>query len=256
MKKMLFIAFALCVFALNAVAQEIEMRMLDKHLYKTRVKLVDEFFDRFNLKELHPDQDPRDSSFKEKCLLSLFDYEYLWANKDSVGPILDGFIREIVDSGIKINYQDTNWFALAKCHGKMKGKNVVFNLVLTVEKRGEEMYKWVIKEAEGEIFALKPAFTNEKLMLMPDDHETNFMSLRRITTERDDIILNYKGKEFETDQTSVFYSLVHYGLLDIDYVSDLQFVFRQVPGYEFSIINLDRETTNAGWLINSLKKVD
>lgn len=117
------------------------------------------------------------------------------------------------------------------------------------------MYKWVIAKAEGDVFKLKPSLKSEKIMLMPDDHETNFMSLHRITTEKDDLISCYMQKDYPLDETSVFQSDVYNGLLDIDYVKDLQFIFYQVPNYVFRIKFIERETNNTGWLITDFDKV-
>ena len=110
------------------------------------------------------------------------------------------------------------------------------------------------KKAEGEIFKLKPSLNSDKIMLMPDDHETNFMSLHRVTTEKDDLITRYMQKSYLLDETSVFLSDVYNGLLDIEYVKDLQFIFYQVPGYVFRIKFIERETNNTGWLITSFYK--
>ena len=90
---------------------------------------------------------------------------------------------------------------------------------------------------------------------MPDDHETNFMSLHRVTTEKDDLITCYMQKSYPLDETSVFLADVYNGLLDIEYVKDLQFVFYQVPGYVFRIKFIERETNNTGWLITSFDKI-
>ena len=54
---------------------------------------------------------------------------------------------------------------------------------------------------------------------------------------------------------SVFYSYVYNGWLEIEYVEDLEFMFFQVPQYQFSIKHFDREELNAGWLISSFKKI-
>ena len=117
------------------------------------------------------------------------------------------------------------------------------------------MYKWVISKAQGDIFSLKPSKESEKIMMMPDDHETNFLSLHRITNEKDDLISNYTCKSHYVDETSVFLSYVYNGLLNIDYVSDLSFTFLQVPGYEFSIKEFEREGNNVGWLIYRFNKL-
>lgn len=163
-------------------------------------------------------------------------------------------VDTVLAKNIHINYSDTTWFAKAICHGKFRGKEIDFTLYLNVEHRKEDMYKWVIAKAEGEIFKLKPSLNSDKIMLMPDDHETNFMSLHRVTTEKDDLITRYMQKSYPLDETSVFLSDVYNGLLDIEYVKDLQFIFYQVPGYVFRIKFIERETNNTGWLITSFYK--
>ena len=208
------------VFVFSSVnAQNLIANDLNAGLYDSRIKLVDEFFDRFNGKEGHPN------------------------------------IDTVIEKNISINYSDTTWFAKAICCGKLKGKEVDFTLYLNVEHRKEDMYKWVIAKAEGEIFKLKPSLKSDKIMLMPDDHETNFMSLHRVTTEKDDLITRYMQKSYPLDETSVFLSDVYNGLLDIDNVKDLQFVFYQVPGYVFRIKFFERDTNNTGWLITGFDEV-
>lgn len=177
------------------------------------------------------------------------------SKEDAKFKELQNFINTVIEKNISINYSDTTWFAKAVCHGKLKGKEVDFTLFLNVEHRKEDMYKWVIAKAEGDVFKLKPSLKSEKIMLMPDDHETNFMSLHRITTEKDDLISCYMQKDYPLDETSVFLSDVYNGLLDIDYVKDLQFIFYQVPNYVFRIKFIERETNNTGWLITDFDKV-
>lgn len=92
-------------------------------------------------------------------------------------------------------------------------------------------------------------------MLMPDDHETNFMSLNRMTNETSTYIMDFVRKDAMVDELSVFMTLVKQGLLKIDYVSDLSFTFFQVPGYIFSIRNINRNSQNTGWLIDSIQSI-
>lgn len=228
--------------------------LLNDDLYKTRVKLVDEFFERFNGKELRPDIKTGIGDTELKNLLFLFNVGMFKSAQDSAFIEAKVFAQKVLRDSIHINYNDSTWVAKATCHGKMKGKAVDFVLYLNVENRRGKLYKWVIAKAEGDIFKLTPSVEKETIMLMPDDHETNFMSLKRITTEKDDYILNYKQKQFQVDETSVFYSLVNSGLLDIEFVKPLEFIFFQVPGYTFTITHFERESFNTGWLISSLKK--
>ena len=251
--KLLMLVIAVMAMTNYTNAQVIFEKLLNDELYHARVKLVDEFFDRFNLKEYHPNLDTTLESFKTDNIIVLFDYESFKQDKN-LFPMAVDFAKKVVNSKININYSDTSWTAIAKCRGKLRGKSVDFTLFLNVEKRSEDMFKWVITRAEGEIFDLKPEFTDPRLMILPNAHETNFMQLSRITQEKDNVILNYKDKNINTDPTSVFFSLVHYGLLDISGIIDLQFEFRQVPSYVFTIKNIDREHLNAGWLIYKLVK--
>ena len=229
--------------------------LLNDDLYKTRVKLVDEFFDRFNGKELRPDIKADSEDAKLRNLLVLFNGKMFKSMEDSAFVEAKTFAEKVIQDSILLHYQDSTWIAKASCHGKLKGKTVDFTLYLNVENRRGKMYKWVISKAEGSIFNLTPSLEKESIMLMPDDHETNFMSLHRITTEKDDYILNYKQKEFNIDPTSVFYTYVYAGLLDIEYVNSLDFIFLQVPEYRFTISHFERDSYNAGWLISSLEKV-
>ena len=90
---------------------------------------------------------------------------------------------------------------------------------------------------------------------MPDDHETNFMSLYRMTDETADFITDFVSKDYQMESTTIFLTWIKSGSLKIEYVKDLQFVFNQVPGYEFTIKYISRENLNAGWLINSFTKI-
>lgn len=249
------IGVVLMLLVTNFTNGQVIGELLNDDLYKTRVKLVDEFFDRFNGKELRPDIKTDSKDAKLKNLLVLFNGKMFKSMEDSAFVEAKTFAEKVLQDSILLHYQDSIWFAKASCHGKLKGKAVDFTLYLNVENRHGKMYKWVITRAEGSIFNLTPSLQKESIMLMPDDHETNFMSLRRITTEKDDYILNYKQKYFSVDPTSVFYSYVYSGILDIEYVKSLDFIFYQVPGYKFTISHFERENYNAGWLINSLEKV-
>ena len=54
-------------------------------------------------------------------------------------------------------------------------------------------------------------------MLSPDDHETNFISLSRMTQEQPYNIKIFMSKEHEYDETSVFMYLVRTKRLKINF---------------------------------------
>lgn len=239
---------------LNSMSAD-DFGQLSGALYKTKIKLVDEFFDRFNGVELRMDVDTLDCAYREKNMLLLFNGQLFKSFEDSLFYEARRMVQSALDNNIRIDYADTAWHAEALCRGKLNGKPVDFTVHLQVEHRRGNMYKWVISRVEGEVFGLNPTLRTERLMLMPDDHETNFMSLHRITTEKDDYITNYAQKAFVPDQTSVFYAFVYSGLLDIEGVDELKFVFCQIPDYEFTIKYFERDSFNSGWLIDSFRKI-
>ena len=227
----------------------------DDVLYDTRVKLVDEFFARFNGNESRIDVDINDKDSRLKNLLLLFDSQLFKSFDDPLFTEAKRFAATVMASGVKIDYADTAWVAKATCSVKLKGKPSTLSLYLNVQERGDDMYKWVIAKAEGKALDISSPVVSGNVMLMPDAHETDFMSLYRITTEKDNYIMSYAGKGFVPDPTTTFFSYVYSGLLDIEHVTDLEFTFLQVPGYVFTIKNLIRDTYNAGWLITSFSEV-
>ncbi len=249
-----FLTLILIIVGFSSLQAQTFLNMLNREAYMTRVKLVDEFIERFNGDEIRPDLTADIEELKKTNLLLLFDNKLLKSKTDTMFAKAGEMVDTILSSNTKLDYSDSNWVAKAMCHGKFKGKAVEFVMYLTVEQRAEDMFKWVIAKVDGDIFKLIPSVKSGKIMISPDAHETNFMQLRRITSEKDDYIINYGLKSFEVDQNSVFFSYVYNGWLDIDYVTDLEFIFFQVPGYRFSITHLDRESLNAGWLITSFDK--
>ena len=223
--------------------------------YDAKVKLVDEFFDRFNGKEITPYIDKNLADYKKYNLLSLFNGGMFKSRKDPLLTEADSLISKILTDSISLNYTDSVWFAKAKCSAVMNGKETELTVWLNVEKRTEDMSKWVIARAEGNVLKMLPPKTNHDMMLLPNDHETNFISLHRMTKDTSKQSMRFARKDFTIDETSVFFTLVSLGQLKIESVTDLQFVFYQVPGYRFNISYFEREKANCGWLISSFERI-
>ena len=258
MKVILFFIVSVFVLNINSEAQVVVNTDYDTELFKSRVKLVEGFMRRFNCSEILHTIDTTKSAYKAKNILSLFDAQMFGTHgeNDSLYKAAQSFAATVLETKTTINYSDSAWVAVATCYGKMKGKPVDFVLVLNVEKYADNSYKWVIAQAQGDIFKLKPSAESSDILITPLAHEVNFMELGRITTQKDDWILNYSQSQYKLDETAVFYSYVYDGLLDIEYVKDLQFMFFQLPGWVFTIRDFDRQTMNAGWLITSFSKMD
>lgn len=249
--KILLLGF-LSIIATDGLSQS--LNDLNPYLQKTRVGLVDEFFSRFNGSEVHPDFPKNKPNSRKMNLMMLIDLaqfkskespEYLEASK---------MIDVVISKNVHIDYSDSLWMALAHCVGKLDGKDIKFDMYLTVQHRKKSMYKWVISKVDGGIFNVTPKNLNDGIMLYPDDHETNFMSLRRMTTEQPSNIINFIGKGFEYDKMSVFNYLVYSNKLKISHVEKLEFIFTQIPGYIFNVAYFNRQNYNTGWLISKFHK--
>lgn len=229
--------------------------MLNSDCYQGRVKLVSEFMRRFNGEAKNPYLDQNSADIDRMNLCELFDMEYVLKNRQAVEPKVLQFVDSVINNNVKLHYSDADWFAKVICVGSLKGVEVTFSMYLIVEPRGKDMHKWVIGDVEGKIFDLSPSRESDKIMLFPNEHESNFMRLNSITSEKDDYITLYSTNSLLNDRLTVFNTLVYYGYLNIDYVSDIEYTFLQVPGYSFTIKEYEREATNSGWLVSDWSEI-
>ncbi|MCH5224981.1 MAG: hypothetical protein J1D77_03235 [Muribaculaceae bacterium] len=228
--------------------------LIDEEAYKAQVKFVSEFFNRFNGREFHPGIDSKDPEKYTQNLRYLFDIDFISSNRETNQKRALSFIDSVVENRVSIHFEDPSWFAKAKCHAILKGHEVDFDIILTVESRGLEMYKWVITDVEGSEFLLTPSTCSRDIFILPNEHESNFMKLHELTKGKDDYISLYSSVQHPVDPLSVFNTLVYYGLLEIEYVYDIEFHFLQVPGYIFIIKEKERDSFNSGWLITELSE--
>lgn len=251
----LLIIILVCAGATNASAQTGIFEFLNRDQYSAKVKMIDEFFARFNGEETRKDLGPEYSD-RESGVLLLFDIAKFKSKNDSGFIAAKDFAHFAVSSGAKLNFEDKNWFAKIKCHGKLAQKKVAFNMILCVEERDTAMYRWVISDVEGDIFNNSRDKVHKELFIMPNDNEQFFMSVRKTTTEAYKFIDDYVKKGYKVDALSTFLTLVRSNQLKIDAVTDVEFTFLQVPDYSFTVRYFERQNNNAGWLIDSICTCD
>ncbi len=229
---------------------------LDRDLYLSQIHLVDEFMDRFNGKSHMPNLPKELLNDRKNQILLLFDLGIFESREDSLFIEAEKFAQKVINDSIRLHYEDSTWYAKALCEGTLNKKPVEFTLYLRVDTTATGVYTWFVSGAEGNAFKIDSLKDHKPFTLMPDDHETNFMSLYRMTDETFDYITDFISDKIDINQTTVFITLVKLNLLKIEYVKDLEFVFNQVPGYRFTIKYASREKLNAGWLINSFTELE
>lgn len=241
----LFCAGTLCVSAQISIVDA-----LDRSQYLARVKMLEEFVARFNCEERRHDV-PEAYSDSVSNIMLLFDLSKYKSKNDSGFIAAKRFANHVVSSKVILRYEDSDWFAKIKCHGKLGQKKVEFEMFLRVEERDSAVYRWVISNVEGDIFFNSRDNPHEELFIMPNDNEQFFQSVKKLTTETYKYIDDYVKKGYKADGLSAFLALVRYNQLKIEFITDVQFMFLQVPGYTFTVKYFERDNRNVGWLIDS-----
>lgn len=249
-KVLLFSMLLIYVSSSYIFAQTPILDTLDREQYLARVKLLDEFFARFNGEEVRNDvaEEYRD---RESNILLLFDLSQFQSKQDSAFIEAKNFAHSAVKNKINLNFEDKNWFARIRCHGTLGKEKVSFFMFLCVEERDSAMYRWSINNVEGDIFLNSRDYPHDELFIMPNDNEQFFQSIRKTTSETYEYIDDYVKKDYKADALSTFLTLVRSNQLKIEAVTDVEFVFLQVPGYMFKVMHFERNSKNAGWLICS-----
>lgn len=254
MNQKIFTILLLCAGTLCASAQTTILKSLDRDQYLARVKMLDEFFARFNGEEKRNDM-PEEYSDRASNIMFLFDLSKYKSKNDNDFIAIKNFSNHVIASKSSLKYEDANWFATIKCHGKLGQRKVIFNMFLCVEKRDSTMYRWAISNVEGDIFQTSRNKTHKELFIMPNDNEQFFQSIIKTTTETYKYIDDYVKNGYKADALSTFLALVRYNQLKIEAITDVQFTFLQVPNYAFTVKYFERDNKNVGWLIDSYKQM-
>jgi len=91
--------------------------------------------------------------------------------------------------------------------------------------------------------------------LHPMSHELDFMNLIHVFQDKNEVEL-YTSKEYHPDFLTLFIYEVKNGNLSFKTVQQVKFHFFQVPGWYFELTDFNRRSSNSGWLIANLLKIN
>ena len=220
--------------------------------FASQVKSVDEFIQRFNGQELHPDVTDTAQQWMYN-LVALFDYQM--PHKDMPDSLFKQavlkFANCVKDNGVKLQLTDADMYAEVQADAQVLGREVELSLVLQSQTFGNGLTRWAIVGVKG----LKKAGvvdTTNYYGISPVEHEIRFMGLGDIFEKGNNArSMGYRGKEVQIDELSVLLALGMVGEVRILEVNKLTMHCLEVPGYVFTINEQNRGGSNSGWLISN-----
>jgi hypothetical protein len=234
------------------------------------VKVLDEFIERFNdsrqsyLRQVYKSKKQTFNLSRRQLIQSLFNNPTAWAAK----PEVKSFITQVTDTAQPqfLDVTDSNWYAQASCVFMNRGKQTIVPLVLQLVVAEDSSATWMIAgvgsvpfletSAEVDTSRMKSEPVSNTKYIPPTGHSTNFLSLHKVFTPEMNPVNYFVEDVLRTERCSNFVNLVKAGKLKFDHTKSIKFYFFQVPNYVFTVERFDRDGTNSGWLINSLKPAD
>lgn len=212
------------------------IRLINQEQYLAQIKLVDEFMERFN----NP---------TSPYLLLIDGERYL--NDSLFHHQFHQMIDTLKTTPISLSYAESGWYTTIHCTANSFHGYDTLQLILSVEPRGIDTYKWVIADVQGDMFNLWN-YTNNDIFIMPNQHEMDFMDLTGIINDAGSNIFSLTKTNAIPNRLSIFETLVYTQQLRLETITDLSFTFLQVPGFRFTIRYFPRESKNSGWLISEI----
>ena len=221
-------------------------------LNEAYVKSLDEFIQRFNAKEFHPNIDyEKDENLRFRSILSLFDYQEFQINDSSTTALLLSFADSVCWNDIQLHMDSGKIFAEAQCLFEYNQQSVPVNIVFKYENIRSNFYRWAVIGVNG-LIESKIIDTNRNGYLNPIQHELHFSDLSS-ACESD--LTRFVSFGQAIDQMSFLLGMMKTGQLNFVSCNNVLFHFTQVPNYIFVVSKANRLNYNSGYLIHSLFRV-
>lgn len=241
------------------------------------VQTVDDFFERFNNASSAPAiryikaKYPKAKSGRSIAILSLFDRSDTSWNKSELTSFTSRFAT---DTAVRLDFSQSNWYAVLHSKVIYKTKQVNLDLVMIVEpvisvtsKSKSIGYKWSLFSAKAKFFSKadtlkllsdtvrsKPFIGPDGIFLHPMSHAINFMNIHDVF--RKGMVKKYFARKARSPELNALSRMVDQGSLKFLQVDSVSYRLLQLPGWIVEVDYFDREGGNSGWLISGLKKAD
>lgn len=232
--------------------------MPPEKVVESHVATLEHFIDRINGEDLYPFVPDKEENKVRITRFSLFDMDLLSDNstRDSVLNIQKAFVDSIENSGVKFAISDSNNWIEAYCVFSYDGRDIPLILSMTLEEYKPDYWRWAVfdvSDPEGRLLNF-----NEKIPPINSlEHEFDFMHLDKYFSDFCKDISGVRSSSCNVDRLSYFFGVASTGRLKFKDCGRVVFINRQLPGWEFRAEQINRiETSNSGWLIKSLRKIN
>lgn len=236
---------------------------MDESVFLAQTKQVNQFFLRFNGEEdtrgnrlYAGDPAYHDLKTRKKYLEILFDNSNPMINDDAKFVFINDALNK--KDPAFLNFYGNGWFAELSTTFMYKKERVSLIIFMKLEKQLQG-YKWVFSNVYFDRF--ESWFThvddtlNTSRIIHPMSHELDFMNIHKVFKEPDKVDY-YLQRHYRPDMVSLFIMEVRNGNLSFVSVNNTKFHIFQVPNWYFEISWFNRNSSNSGWLISNLLRVN
>jgi len=262
--KLVFVAFAFFGISTSVLGQQqlvsSNSTLQTPKEYYLQVKQFGEFIDRFNYKSdwsgklITPEFAQKVSRASYLGYLLNADDIRLSGSDSSYSKLCSEFIAFIDEPN---NPKTISLFsgqvkACAKVNITYGGKNQKAKLELTPEILDDRSAKWTISKVDASCFAaIKDSLRAN--FIAPNSHETNFINIKKLNSNTDPIY--FFSNALATDPTLLFLSEVAKNRIAIKNIEQVKYTIT-FSGWEIAVEEFSRNSTNSGWLISNIRKVN
>jgi len=236
----------------------------EKH-FIYEVKLIDEFFERFNddsssfIRSVYKTRHIPFTLTRDKLIRSLFNYQAQhWDT-----TMIHDFIATVTVPGspVLLNFYGDNWYAEVNCQFQYKAGTVEIPLILKIEAENSGA-RWVIVAVKSN--PMKQVTTEVRLTGSPEHrsrsmnpvvHGNNFIELDSVFRDRGHLSEYFDSLFFNRKFSLNFYDAIQKNQIQFIKVTHVRYHYLQAAPWIFTVDYFERKDLNAGWLINTLEKV-
>lgn len=249
LNKILFFSIYICCWK-STFSQQLSLGngWLEQKFY-FQVRQLSQFMERFN--------------YQEKLMTPSGEIVSRWINlaglinhEDSIltsNPNTKAFLKQCYrdSSTAKLNFNDSLWYASVKATFDYKGKPIEIEFLLMPEHYLNGGTSWSIVSVDSKILDID---TNRKasVFINPMGHEVGFLDMIKVINRNQ--LSSLYHSYYEYNKLSVLDYLIQRQELKFVQINSTEYTFNQIPGWQFTVKDFNRNSLNSGWLISKIIK--